>query len=169
MEEGAGEQPGDGLDESLDEVVIALAADARLAAADVQLLIEQGLVVGADVQDDRDHPGRVDATGGGVDGELADGDLDAADAPVADPEDALGVRHHDQVDLVGVEAVVAQRHLDVVGCVDGQVDAAGPAVLMAEASDRLADRRGVDDRQHLLEVLGEQPEEQHLVAIPEQL
>jgi hypothetical protein len=36
----------------------------------------------------------------GVDRELADGDLDAADALVADPEDALGVGGDDEVDVV---------------------------------------------------------------------
>ena len=55
--------------------------------------------------------------------------------------------------------------LDVLGVVDGQVDPARAAELVAEPLDRLPDGRGVDDRQHLLEVLGQQPVEQHLVAV----
>jgi hypothetical protein len=39
------------------------------------------------------------------------------------------------------------------------------AVLVAVALDRLAHRGRVDDRQHLLDVFGQQPVEQHLVAI----
>ena len=38
---------------------------------------------------------------------------------------------------------------------------------MAEPLDGQPDRRRVDDRQHLGEVLGEQPVEQHLVAVPQ--
>ena len=169
MQQCAREQPSDGLHEAFDEVVIALATDPRLTAADVQLLVEQGLVVRADIEHHRDDPSRVDAAGGGVDGELADGDLDSSDTPVADAQDAFGVGHHHQVDLVGREAVVPQRDLDVLRGVDGQVDTARTSVLVAEAADRLADRGRVDDRQHLLQVVCKQPEEQHLVAVPEQL
>ena len=52
-----------------------------------------------------------------------------------------------------------------LGGVDRQVDAARAAVLVAVALDRLADGGGVDDRQHLREVVAEQPVEQHLVAV----
>ena len=57
---------------------------------------------------------RMDAGGGGVDRELADGDLDAADALVADAEDALGVGGHQQVDVLGAQAGVPQCGLDLV-------------------------------------------------------
>ena len=50
---------------------------------------------------------RMQAGGGGVDGQLAGGDRDAADALVADAEDAFGVGDHDQVDLVGVQVDLA--------------------------------------------------------------
>ena len=80
----------------------------------VHLVVEQGQVVGADVEDHRDHPAWVDAGGGGVDGQLADGDVDAADALVADAEDALGVGGDDEVDVVGAQAVVAQGGLDLL-------------------------------------------------------
>jgi hypothetical protein len=46
--------------------------------ADVERVVEQRLVVGADVEGDRDDPAGVDAGGGGVDGELACGDAGAA-------------------------------------------------------------------------------------------
>jgi hypothetical protein len=36
---------------------------------------------------------------------------------------------------------------------------------MAVVLDRLADRRRVDDRQHLAQVAGQQPVEEHLVAV----
>ena len=55
---------------------------------------------------------------------LADRDLDAADALVADAQDALGVGDDEQVDVVGSQPVVEQRLLDVLGPVDGQEDPA---------------------------------------------
>ena len=105
--------------------------------------------------------------GGDVDGQLADGDLDPADPPVADAEDALGVGGHDEVDVVGAEPVVAERLLDEVRVVHREEHAPGTAVLVAVALDRLADRRRVDDRQHLAQVLRQQPVEQDLVAVSE--
>ncbi len=101
----------------------------------------------------------------GVDGQLADGDVHAVGAPVADAEEPLAVGGHDQVDVVGAQAVVAQGRLDAIHVVDGQVDALGPAELGAVALDRLRHDRGVDDREHLLQVLLEQLVEEDLVAL----
>ena len=136
-----------------------------MPVAQVHLVVEQAQVVGAHVEHHRDHPAGVDPGGGDVDGQLADGDLDPADAPVADAEDPLGVGGHDQVDVVGAEAVVAERLLDQVRVVHRQEHAPGTAVLVAVPLDRLADRRGVDDRQHVPQVLRQQPVEQDLVAV----
>ena len=141
------------------------AGDARPPVADVQRVVEQALPVGADVEHDRQRPVRVDAAGRRVHGQLADRDVDAADAPVADAEDRAGVGRDDQVDLAAVEVDVAQRLLDQVGVLDRQVHAARPAVLIAVVLDRLADRGRVDDRQHLAQVRDQQPVEQHLVAV----
>ena len=67
----------------------------------------------------------------------------------------------------GSETGVPQGGFDVLGVVDGQVHAAGAAELVAEPFDRHADGRGVDDGQHLGDVFGQQPVEQHLVAVPQ--
>src|SRR2546422_11460549 len=62
---------------------------------------------------------------------------------------AFRVGGHEQVDVVGAQAVVAQRLLHRVRLVDRQVDPAGAAVFGAEPLDRLpAGGRG-HDRQHL--------------------
>src|SRR3954447_13122413 len=107
----------------------------------------------------------MDAGRGGVHRELADGDLDAADALVADAEDAFGVGRHEEVDVLGPQAGVPQCGLHLVRVAPRQVTPAGATELVAEPLDRQPDRRGVDDRQHLLDVLGEQLVEQHLVAV----
>ena len=159
------EQPARRRHEAVDEVVVALAAHARVLHPDVELVVEQAQVVGADVEHDRDDPARMDAGCRRVDRCLADGDLDAPDALVTDAQDALGVGDDDEVDLVLPEAIVEQGLLDSLGVVDGEEDAAGAVVLVAETLDGLTDGRRVDDREHLLEMGGEQVVEEHLVAV----
>jgi hypothetical protein len=152
-------------DVSVDQVVVLLAPDARVPVARVHLLGQQGRVVGARVQHDRDDPARVQARRGDVDGKLAHGDLDTADSPVADAEDALGVGGDDQVHVLRPQTVVAERGLDLAWVIHRHEHAAGTAELVAVPLDRRPDRGGVDDRQHLGDVLGQQPVEQHLVAV----
>jgi hypothetical protein len=86
---------------------------------------------------------------------------------IADAQDALRVGSHDQIDVPGAHATVAQGRLHVLGSVDGQEHPVRATELIAEPLDRQSDGRGVDHRQHLLDVLAEQPVEQHLVAVPQ--
>src|SRR5262249_44146102 len=136
--------------------VVSLAAHARMAVARVERVVEQGLAVRPNVQHDGNHAGRVDAGGRGVHGELADRDVDPADAPVANAQDLLRVGGHDQVDVVRAQAGRGEGGLHRLEAVDGQVDAAGVPVLVAVALDGLADGRVVDDRHHLLQVARQQ-------------
>ena len=159
------EEAGRRCHEVVEEVVVPLAPDPRVRHADVDLTVEQAEVVGAHIEDDRDDPARMDAGRRRVDRSLADGDLDATDALVADAEDAFGVGDDDQVDLVGAQAVVEQRRLDALGVVDREEDTPGTVVFVTEALDGLADRRRVDDRQHLLEIARQEVVEEHLVAV----
>jgi hypothetical protein len=156
-------------DVGVDEGVVALVAHPGMAVADIEGVVEERRVVGAGVEHDRDHPGGVDPGGRGVDGELADRDVDAAHPPVADPEDRLAVGGDDQVDVPAGGAEVREGGRDLVGMVDGEVHAGRPPVLAAVLADRLADRRRVDDREHLVEVVGEQPVVEDLVAVVEEL
>ena len=132
---------------------------------DVHVVVEQRGIVGAGIQHDRDDAARVQPGRRDVHGELPDRDLDAADPPVPDAQDPLRIRGNDQVDLVGSEPVITKRGLDLVGMIHRQVDPARAAVLVAVPLDRRPDRRGVDDRQHLLDVVDQQPVEQDLVAV----
>jgi len=152
-------------DERLDEVVVALPADAAVPKAKVERVGQQGQVVGAHVQDDRDRPVRVDASSRRVQGLLPQRDLDAAHPLIADPEDSLGVGDDQQVDVLGTATLTLQRALDLLRVVDRQEDPVQALVGLAELDDRRADGRRVDDRHHLVEVLAEQPVEQDRVAI----
>jgi hypothetical protein len=93
------------------------------------------------------------------------GDVDAADPPVPDSQNGARVGRHDQVNLVRPETGGEQRGLYQFRVVHGQVDPAGPPVLTAVVLDRLPDRWRVDDRQHLAQVVGQQPVKQDLVAV----
>ena len=160
------EQLGGGADVGVDEAVVPLAADPRVPGAQVHVLVQQRLVVGPGVQHDRDDPAGMQSGRRGVDGQFPVRDRDAAYSPVADAQDALGVGGHDQVHLVGPEPVVAQGRLHLIRMIHRQVHAARTAELQAVPLDHGRHRRGVDDRQHLVDVLGQQPVEQHLVAAP---
>jgi hypothetical protein len=58
----------------------------------------------------------------GVDRQLADGDLDTADTPIADAQDLLGVAAHDEIDIIGTQAQCAEGLRDLVGTIDGSMD-----------------------------------------------
>jgi hypothetical protein len=83
---------------------------------------------------------------------------------VPDTQNGARVGRHDQVDRVRPEIGGQQRGLDQFRVIHGQVDPAGPPVLMAVVLDRLPDRWR-DDRQHLAQVAGQQPVKQDLVAV----
>jgi len=107
-----------------------------MAVTQIERVIKQGFVVGADIQRHRDRARRVDTGAGDVDRQLADGDLDTADTPIADAQDLLGVAAHDEIDIVGSEAQCVNGLRDLVGTIDGQVHAALAAVLIGVALDR---------------------------------
>ena len=118
-----------------------------------------------DIEHHRDHARRVDAAGRRVDRQLADGHFNAADAPVADSQDLLGVGRQDQVDIAGTGAEVGKRLLDRFGMVDREVHAPRTPALVMVLLHRHADGQIVDDRDHFAQVLGKQPVKQHLVAV----
>ena len=136
-----------------------------MAVADVRGIVQQILPVGADVEHHRDDAGRVDAAGRRVNRQLADGDLDSAHAPVADSQNLFGVGGDDQVDIAGAGAESGKCLLDGLGMVDGEVHAARAPALMVVLLHRHAHGEVVDDRDHFPQVFGEQPVEEHLVAV----
>ena len=120
-------------------------------------------MVGAHVEADRQRLRGVDARRCDVERELADRDAHAARALVAEAEDALVVRHHDQAHvLVGVVG----EHLAHAALVLGRdPEAARAPEDLAVLLARQPHRGRVDDRQELLEVVAEHPVEQVLVAV----
>src|SRR6185312_3576007 len=123
VQQRVGEDLQRGGDVGADEGVVGLLRGPPVPYAQIQRVLEQFRPVGADVQHHRQGAGRVDAARRGVDGELTGRDVDAADAPVADAEDGLGVGGDDEVDLVSGQLGGAQGGLDLVRRIDAEIDA----------------------------------------------
>ena len=96
LDDAAGPDLLHAVDERLDQRVILGAAQPRRAMADVQRILEERRVVGADVERDRQRQRGMDAACRRVQGELADRDGHAAGALVAEAEDALVVGDDDE-------------------------------------------------------------------------
>ena len=112
---------------------------------------------------DRHRVERGDAAADGVERELADGDGEAAVALVADAEDGAGVGGDDHAHVV--PRVVLDGAVRAVDVERRQREPARGLVEEVELLHRLADRRRVDDGQHLGQVPLEQRVEEDLVAL----
>ena len=80
LQQDVGPAGVDGRNDLLDEPVVVVAADAFMPPADIQRVGQAVLVVGPDIQQNRQGQGRMDAGAGGVEGQLADRDAHAARA-----------------------------------------------------------------------------------------
>ncbi len=64
-------------------LIVAGTSQARLIEAHVQRVTAQALIVRAHINNDRQHPGRVEASSSDVQIELADGDAQAIHAQIS--------------------------------------------------------------------------------------
>ena len=106
----------DGGNERLDKVVVLLPAHALVLPADIDGVVEQGLVVGADVEQDGQAMLRRNAGERGVEGHFADGNAHAARALIAEAENAFAVADDDAAHVV--VARVGEDLLDAILVVD---------------------------------------------------
>ena len=162
LDQHAGESGARGGDELVDEFVVGRAGEPLLADADVIGVVEQSLVVGADVEHHRQAELGMNAGAGGVERQLADRNAHAVGAEIAEAEDALAVGDDDQLGRV---RPVAQQFGDAAAVVGADEQAARALENMAEPLAGEADRRGVDERLDLVDVVGDDAEEQRLVAV----
>ena len=100
---------------------------------------------------------RIDARSGGVERQLADRYPHPSGPLVSEAQDAFVVGDDDQADVVAGRAKDVVDPTDVVG---RDPDAARTPEDVAELLAREADRRCVDDRQELLEIVDEEAVEQ---------
>jgi hypothetical protein len=149
--------------EFLDQRVVVIAAQARLLQAEVERILAQLGVVGADVEHDGQAQVRMHARACGIEGKLAHRNAHPVRAQVAQSEDALAVGDNDDRDIAPWPVGEHLRNAPAVARADE--DAARPlkdvTVLLAGEPNG----RRVDDREHLVGVVDQQPEEQRFVAI----
>jgi hypothetical protein len=100
LDDGLGPAVVHGVDKLVHERKVGVAAQARLGEAQVPGVGAQRRIVRARVEHGGHHLPRVDAAGGGVEHELADGDAHAVRAEVAQPQDARAVGDDHHLDLV---------------------------------------------------------------------
>ena len=164
LEDGRREDPGDCPHERLDDRFVCRAAQSRRPVTQVERIVQELLVVGPDIERDGQCLGRIDAGGRRIQGQLPNRDRHPAGPLVAKAQDAFIVGNDDQTDVV---AGRAKDGVDPPHVIGGDPDAARTPEDVAELSTGEADRRGVDDREELLEVLDKESIEQGLVAVLE--
>ena len=109
----------DGGHEVVNEGVVAVLVDTLVALTQVQWVIEQFLAVGAGVDDNRHDTVWINASCGGVNHELTDGNLDTVGTPVADTQNGLCIGDNNQID-VSTCSCVLQRGFKVLRVIGGQ-------------------------------------------------
>ena len=134
-----------------------------MTPAHIQRVVEQLLVVGADIQHDRQGVGRADTAAGGIERQLTDRDAHPADTLVAETENTLAVGHHDHFDVM--VRYVLQDIVEVVPILVGDEHAARATVDFRETLTGGADGGGIDNRHHLIEMIANQAIKQGFVGV----
>ena len=151
------------LHELLHERVALGGRGARLADAEIERVVEQGLVVGAEIDHHRQQHLRRHAGAGGVELELADRNAHAVGAEIAEAENALARGGADEAHVR--LRPVAQDLLHPPLVLDREIHAARAAEDVAELQAGLADGRVVDDRQEARRIGHRGAVEQGLVVV----
>ena len=140
------EKPLRCLHKAVDEIIIRLAAHARVPIAEIERVAEQTLAVRPAIEHDGQHRRGVDPRRRCIYHQFSDGDVRAVRPPVADAEDALRIRCNDQADLTPARRR-AQCLLDLLGAVDGEIGGLLRVdELLAVLLNALRDHGIVDDR-----------------------
>ena len=134
-----------------------------MAPAHVHRVIQQRLVIGAYVDHDRQRIGWANPAASGVERQLTDRNAHAADTLVAKAENPLAIGHHDHFHVIFGGATQDIVHMLAVRVADKQPPVV--AVDIGELLARLANRRRVDNRQHLFQMLRDKTEIERFVVI----
>ena len=163
LDHDAGEKLAGGDHELLDQGVVFLAAHARLMQADIERIVEQLGVVGADVEKHRQAGARRHARAGGIERQLADRNAHAVGAQVAEAQDALAVADDDDRHVASRPVGEHLRDAAAVGRTDEDAVRTLKDVRVPLAGE--PDRRRVDDGHHFIRMIHQQAEEKRLVAV----
>src|SRR4030067_1511864 len=149
-------------DKLVHQFVVLLAAQTPLRQPYVERILEQGLVVRADIQRDRQTLRGTDGCAYGVQRELSHRDAHAVRAEVAEAEDPFAVGDDDHADIA--VRPIPQKVPDATAIFVRNIQPARAAENVSELLTSLAYRRSVDEGHHLLDVFHDHAVEQVLVA-----
>src|SRR5690554_1047229 len=154
LDDRVGEALLHGVHEIIEEGIIFIAAEALMPHAEVDRIADEIDTLGADIERDGHRMEGADAAADRIERELPDRDGEPAIALIADAEDGRRVGRHDHPHIVHGEAI--EHAISAIDIERRERDAARVLIERAELLYRLADRRRVDDRHHLLEMLVEE-------------
>ena len=164
LDQRSREQAGERLDELGDQLVVGLARHPLAAPAEIQVVLQQLPVVGADVQADGQGCGGIDACTGRVQRKLAHRDRHTAGALIADAENGLVVGNHRQAHVAALGRGL--QHLADAAAIGGRDPQAPPTLKhLTELLGRQAHRGRIDDGHELRQVVLQQPVVEMLVAV----
>jgi len=149
-------------DKFRDKGHVSLATHAVLPQAEVQRIIEQRLIVRADVENDRQAVLRGHAGASGIERQLAERYAHAPGSEIPQSQDALAVGDDDEAHVL--LRPVAEDLAQPAASADGQIHAPGGPVDVGELLTGLADRRCIDQRHVGRRVRHQHRVEQCLVA-----
>ena len=165
LHQHAGEIFSDRDHEFLDERVVSFAANPFLPQAGVKRIRQKRFVVGADVNHHRQALRGMNSGARGVEREFADGNAHARSAEIAEAENALAVGDHNDFHVTRRPVVQDFFHLPAI--IAGNVKSARPAENMAELLTRPADRRRVNNRHQLFQIVHDHAIKQHFIPVLE--
>ena len=163
LDEGLREDGADGVHQLVEQRPVLVPAHALVAGAQVEGIVQQASIVRAHVEIDRQAARRVEPGADRVQRQLADGDRHATHPEVPQAEDGLVVGDDEHATLGRRRCFEDLPHAAAVP--QRQVDTARAAEELAVLLADLPDGGRVDDRHHLVQVLGEKPVEERFVAV----
>ena len=149
----------------VDQGVIFFAPDSLMPHPEVERVLLQLDIIGADIDGHRQTPGRMNPGTGGIKRQLTDRYAHPGNTQIAQPENAFTVGDHNDTNLfVGP---ILQDFRKPAFVFIGNKNAFRAAINMDKLLTSQADGRGVYDGHHLFEMIGQHPIKQGLVAILE--
>lgn len=139
LDQHLGVKGSQGLDDGIDKGEELVVADTLLAQSQVKLIVELGLVVGAEIESDGDGASGVNTGTGDVELKLSDRDTHAADTKITEAENARAIGDdsdlRSKAGVLRVWAVVLDDLGQVGEVVDGEEQTVGLAGRGEEGVD----------------------------------
>ncbi|EKD39201.1 MAG: hypothetical protein ACD_75C00476G0001 [uncultured bacterium] len=163
LDHASGKDFLNGHDKFFNQLFVFFTAYPRVFQADIQGVVEQYFVVGADIDGNRQAERRMNPATGGVEGEFANRNPHAVGAQIAEAENTLAIGNDNYADILPMP--VAKKIADAAFIFRGNVDTAGPAEDMSVLETCQTYRRGIDNWHQFFDIIDKNPIKKRFVAI----